>query len=57
MKTYIVPVHEKHLQFVATLAKNKESAYNKVKAKYSDARKTGITISAVHVDYVSFPKV
>lgn len=57
MKTYIVTVIGKHKSFVATEAYNKIEAYNKVKAKYSGARKTGVTVSAVHIDYVSFAKV
>jgi len=57
MKTYIVTVIGKHMSFVATEAKNKVAAYNKVKAKYSTASKTGVTISAVHIDYVSCSKV
>jgi hypothetical protein len=57
MKTYIVTIIGKKMSFVATQAKNKVEAYNKVKSKYTGARKTGVIVSAVHIDYVSCAKV
>lgn len=57
MKTYIVTVIGKCVNCVATEARNKVEAYNNVKEEYSGARKTGVIVSAVNIDYVSCDKV
>lgn len=53
MKTYLVPVHSSHLRMIGVIAYSKNSAYELVKAKHKDARKTGITISSCHLDFIS----
>lgn len=54
MKTYIVMTAS---SFIAVHAANKAEAFDKVKTKYSNARKSSVMLSAVHIDYVSCEKV
>jgi hypothetical protein len=56
MKTYLVPIHGKLLSTGVTKAKNKDEAFKKVKARYPNARKTGIVISGWDISMIDFSK-
>lgn len=56
MNTYLVPIHGKYLAWGVTQARNKEHAFKKVKEQHQDARKAGVSISAIHISLVKASK-